>query len=309
MKKSIDIAIRMLVALLILTSVARAQEPRFRVAAYLPDYRMADFKPDDAKGVNELILFSATPRDDGTIDLAGLRKAPLKKLKEWKARENGRLILALGGWGRSQSFASVAASLEKSKKLAANALETCRGMGLDGVDLDWEHPKSNAEADDYARLLSHLHGALMPDGKIVSITVAGWQPLSPKTYQEVDCIQLMAYDHQGRHSTFESVAEEVNKLIEKGVPKEKLRLGLPFYGRGIKDAQKTVIYSQIVAQYHPKPDVDEVDSVYFNGPDTIRRKVKFAKEQRLAGVMVWEIGQDARGADSLLRVVVDETKR
>lgn len=32
--------------------------------------------------------------------------------------------------------------------------------------------------------------------------------------------------------------------------------------------------------------------VYFNGPTTLRRKTAFAASEGLAGVMVWELGQD-----------------
>ena len=42
------------------------------------------------------------------------------------------------------------------------------------------------------------------------------------------------------------------------------------------------------------PDQDEVDGFYFNGPTTIRNKVKLAQSSGLAGVMIWETGQDCR---------------
>lgn len=38
-----------------------------------------------------------------------------------------------------------------------------------------------------------------------------------------------------------------------------------------------------------------LERVYYNGPATVRRKVKLAAESGLGGVMLWESGQDCRG--------------
>ena len=62
-------------------------------------------------------------------------------------------------------------------------------------------------------------------------------------------------------------------------------------------------YTEIVAQFNPQPNVDQVGQMYFNGPDTVRQKVKLAVNSKLGGVMVWELGQDANGQQSLLRVI------
>ncbi|MDC0175629.1 hypothetical protein OAJ60_01730 [Planctomycetaceae bacterium] len=45
------------------------------------------------------------------------------------------------------------------------------------------------------------------------------------------------------------------------------------------------------------------NGIYFNGPSIIRRKTRLAASGGLAGVSIWEIGQDARGPRSLLRVI------
>ena len=40
----------------------------------------------------------------------------------------------------------------------------------------------------------------------------------------------------------------------------------------------------------------------YNGPATLRAKVALAKEEA-SGIMIWELSQDALGADSLLKVI------
>lgn len=43
--------------------------------------------------------------------------------------------------------------------------------------------------------------------------------------------------------------------------------------------------------------------VYYNGPDTIAEKTRYAMEN-LGGIMIWELTQDAAGEDqSLLQVI------
>ena len=53
-------------------------------------------------------------------------------------------------------------------------------------------------------------------------------------------------------------------------------------------------------RFHPAHGPDDI---YFNGLDTLRRKTQFARQSGLAGVMVWEIGQDAREPNSLIQVI------
>ena len=43
--------------------------------------------------------------------------------------------------------------------------------------------------------------------------------------------------------------------------------------------------------------------MYFNGPETIAKKTRYAIEAGLGGVMIWELGQDAEGEASLLQAI------
>lgn len=93
------------------------------------------------------------------------------------------------------------------------------------------------------------------------------------------------------------------------IPKNKLVLGLPFYGYGFGKADSPVIsmnYKQIVALY-PEELSDTLNLpenmvMYFNNLATIKKKTKLAL-QKGGGVMIWQLLGDAEGKQSLLSAI------
>lgn len=285
---------------------AQTKPVAFRVAGYLPDYRLDDFDFAAAEKITDLILFSAEAAASGELDLARLEDAPwspARDLEKVRTKSGARVILAVGGWGRCKHFAAVASSPELRAKFVASAIKTCQAKEFDGLDLDWEHPENETEQQAYADLLADLRKGFAPHGLKLSVTMAAWQRIPKQAFEAVDWVQIMAYDHEGKHSTFENAKADVEKLIATGAPRDKIVLGLPFYGRDIAKRDVTKTYRQLVAEKTLGADVDEVGGVYFNGPQTIARKVQYAWDEKLAGVMIWELGQDAAGDKSLLKVI------
>jgi chitinase len=287
------------------------QTAAFRIAGYLPEYRAADFDPAAFRQLTDLILFSASPSPEGGLDMTRLKKTmPWGRLRAFKTKELVRLILCVGGWERSAHFAAIAGSAQKRHQFVQAALKVCRDERLDSLDLDWEHPKDATEQQGYETLLAELHNAFKPFGLVLSAAVAGWQKLSGDAIAAVDRVNVMAYDNNGRHATFEAACADVKALTDMGVPPHKINLGLPFYGRDIAQREKSATYREIAAKHRRlPPEVDEVDNLYFNGPSTIRRKTQWAVQSQLGGVMVWELGQDAAGDKSLLKVIRDTVDR
>lgn len=279
----------------------------FRITGYLPDYRFAEFTPDSAQLLTDLILFSAEPLEDGKLDTRRLTNCPWNTLHELKAKHSVRLHLSIGGWERSTNFAKIASSHELRKSFTENVVNFALKNRLDGIDVDWEHPKNEKENEDYGQLLHDLRLGLQPHELTLTVTVAAWQAISITVGDSADYVQLMSYDHDGKHATLEAAKQDLKKLIAKGIPAAKILLGVPFYGRHQK-TRSALSYHDIVQTYAPKPDIDEVEQIYFNGPNTIRRKVALAREQRIAGIMFWELGQDTSGNQSLLNAIFHTAK-
>lgn len=275
----------------------------FRLAGYLPDYRMADFDLDSVRQLTDLIVFSAEPSIDSGLDLRRLKNVPWQKLQKLSSEHQIRLILSVGGWDRSSHFPVIASTPANRERFAKAALTLCLERKLAGIDIDWEHPKDASEQMAYAELLATIHETFATHGLRLSVTMAAWQEIPVEAFQYVDWVQIMAYDHDGKHSTLENAKSDVERVVKAGAPINKIVLGLPFYGRSIKDRDRAKSYSELVASQRLTPALDEVDEYYFNGPATIQKKTEYAITSKLAGVMVWEIGQDAPGDLSLLRVL------
>ncbi len=285
------------------TSAPPARE--FAIVGYLPDYRTLD--PAWGSYVTDVVYFSASLRPSGELNTARLDAQTLAALREMSAVYGTRVFIAVGGWERSQNFAAVATDPELRARAAQAITTYCLENGLDGVDFDWEFPENAAESAGYVALLAEVRQAFAPHHLRVSVALAGWQDLGDELYTAVDRIHVMAYDHDGRHSTFEQAAGDIQAFLERGAPPEKLLLGVPFYGRSLSHWDTAFTYAEIVAHHHPASDVDEAGGIYFNGITTVRRKTRYALEQQLGGVMIWELGQDTSDDTSLLRAIEQAT--
>jgi len=62
-----------------------------------------------------------------------------------------------------------------------------------------------------------------------------------------------------------------------------------------------------ILRYNPSPSIDEVEGIFFNGIETIQRKVCLAIREKIAGVMIWELAQDTTDETSLL-LAIERTK-
>jgi GH18 family chitinase len=94
----------------------------------------------------------------------------------------------------------------------------------------------------------------------------------------------------------------------RGIAKEKLSLGVPFYGYGFgAGAPADINFKDLVKQYPGAENTDEVTVagggiIYYNGIPTIKNKTMLAL-QNAGGVMIWQLMGDDPGNKSLLNVI------
>lgn len=156
-------------------------------------------------------------------DADNLRK--LNALKQSHPRL--RVLLSVGGWIWSNRFSDMAATPAARQAFIASALELVRRHGLDGVDIDWEHPATGGipciegkvchrggDKENYVRLVSELRSAFDQAGKqaagrhyLITIAAGAHASLSDdsdaapgwivRLAAQLDWINLMTYDYRG----------------------------------------------------------------------------------------------------------------
>lgn len=288
-------------SLLLFASAVAAND--FKVIGYSMNPASEIVQQHAATYITDLIYFSIEPNPDGTLATERLTPEGLAATKAMAQNHGIRIYLAVGGWGRSTHFAEVAATADSRARFINNMIALCQRHGFEGIDLDWEFPEGKSQYEDYATLLVETKAAFAQHDLVLSAALSPWQKLNPKAYKALDRVHLMAYDFPQKHSTFDDSTNAVRTFLSLNIPKKKLYFGVPFYGRNIDERNKSITYNSLVTQHDLTPDTDEVDRFYFNGPTTIRRKVDFARQQQLAGIMIWEIGQDSTGKNSLLKAI------
>gem|GEM_PF-256099 len=218
------------------------------------------------------------------------------------AHANGvKVLISVGGWndGDDSGFESLAANSAYRNNFVNNMISFVNQYGLDGVDIDWEYPDNGASANNYVTLMQQLSTAMHSRGKMLTAAVIGANggSISSSVFPLVDYLMLMAYDQNNfQHSTYNYATQSLSYWRGRGLPAEKAILGVPFYGRPTWES-----YAQLVAR-GANPYADVFDNVGYNGITTIRNKTHLAFDQG-GGIMIWELSQDATGANSLLSAI------
>ena len=252
------------------------------------------------------------------------------------AKGDVKVCLSIGGWG-SGRFSEMAATEAGRKAFALDCARVIRQYNLDGIDLDWEYPTSSAagissspeDTENFTLLMKEIRSAIGPDMLLTLASAASAKFIDFEAILPViDWVNVMSYDmgRPPRHNaalrrspnagfTMEGALE---RHLAAGIPKEKIVMGMPFYGHGNrKDYPDYVDYKD---QKPPKEGLHEVwDDVakipYYADADgrmvlgfdnvrSIRAKCEFILSWGVLGGMYWEYSCDNEALD-LSRTVAE----
>lgn len=308
---------------------------------------------------------------DSWNDPAGTLRGNINQLHHLKTQHPHLVnMISIGGWTWSSQFSGLASTQEGRKKFASSCVDYMLTYGFDGIDVDWEFPVSGGAAgmanspndrENFTLLIQALRDSLDLAGKQTGayheLTIAtSADPAKVYTSYDVpaispilDFVNVMTYDFNGAWSTQTghnaplyanpqamtpefNIKTAVDTFLEAGLPKEKLIVGLGFYGRGWKNVQSNtdglfapangasqgtwedgvLDYSDLVENYVNKngfirywDDVSKVPYLFnaatgvfisYDDEESMCYKAGYVRDMGLGGGMVWEVTSDYQKA-------------
>ncbi|MFJ5624051.1 glycosyl hydrolase family 18 protein [Peribacillus loiseleuriae] len=311
-----------------------ASEQAKVLIGYIQDFR--DPNKVDYDNMTHIIFSFAHPTKDGGLLLNGETALNNLRVMVSKAHvHDTKVMLAVGGWYHIQGgesyeyFKSAIANPVSRYKLINELVSIVDREKLDGIDIDFEHPRSWEDAQNLASFIKVLSEKLHDkdkelstavQAKINSVTGSEINNVlyEPSMFEYVDYVNIMAYDGQwdggydaanlSPYPFNEKVVNYWTKLFEAhNLSKEKLVLGVPFYAQPEDPSIKQISYEAIIKNNPKNAERDTVNmngtTYYYNGAKTIQKKTKLALDNGFGGMMLWEAGHDAKGLFSLTGVI------
>lgn len=298
----------------------------FKVVGYYPSWQTDKLNFVDFGVLTHVCYAFAIPTSDG--GLRDLENPATARALIDSAHSNGaKVLISIGGWSYNDTplegvFMEATSSDAKVKKFAESILAMCDKYGFDGVDMDWEHPRTDGtSAKQYEALMLYLSEKLHAKGKLLTAAVLSGATADGNIYYDaaahtnavlnaVDFINVMAYDGGDgeRHSQYD-FAVNCGKYWKdtRGLPAYKVVLGVPFYARPSWAGYGTILENVPDAYGKDHVSYNGMEA-YYNGIDTIAKKTRYAKEN-LGGIMIWELTQDSTDkSKSLLQTIGKNAK-
>lgn len=233
-------------------------------------------------------------------------------------KKNIKVLFSIGGGNKQPQYHSLLKD-DKRATLINNLVSEALKYKADGIDVDLEG--SNID-EYYEKFVVELATALRAHNKLITAAVAIYykDQFTDKALETYDFVNVMSYDRTGPwrpekpgpHAAYEHAVEDLQYFGNvRKIPKEKMTLGVPFYGYGygpeITSKAISMDFAKIVETFPGAELKDEWTmpggmTLYYNGIPTIKKKTILAKENA-SGIMIWQVLGDAAGKKSLLKTI------
>ena len=186
---------------------------------------------------------------------------------------NLKTLISVGGWTWSGNFSDAALTPASRAQFATSCADFMETYGFDGIDIDWEYPGGGGLASNTSRpqdtenftlLLQAVRNELDTRGAASNrhylLTIAapaGAGKIANIEVEQIhsllDFINIMTYDFNGPWSAVSNfnaplhpssgdptstpganADAAIQNYLGRGVPSDKLVLGVPFYGRAVQ---------------------------------------------------------------------------
>lgn len=241
-----------------------------KVIGYFPEwgvYEAHNYFTPDKINFSQLthLNYGFAVIENGEVVIHDTYKGPdlLRQLDKLTEQNNVTNMVSVGGWNNSEEgvFEEATKTDEGINKLADSMIAFMQQWGFDGIDVDWEYPDSDTERANFTKLIQTLRSKLdtlgLQSDKYFQLSAAvttnhnNIQYINPEvTAPLLDSVNVMAYDIHGafdpitgHNAPLYANSKDADQKLNVAstmqeysstwhVPKSKLMVGIPFYGRG-----------------------------------------------------------------------------
>ncbi len=289
-----------------------------------------------------------TADGDGNVEKS--RNVPNRELAAQAHKAGVKMLISLGGWGWDKQFASIVSKPEAEDRYVKAVLAMVDEADYDGIDLDWEYPNTKEEVVGFERLARRFREGIDAIGTkkgrpMVQTMAASSNPGTLKWLDKefllatMDWVNVMTYDftgdwtdYAGHHSPLfasskptkperRSTEASMKYLLEvRGLPANRLAVGIPLYGRGFAVAEPYASTKVLTTTRKPNGNYanlhkllndqkwtrqwdDETKNPWLISPDrtlvigyddaeSVALKAGWAMKQGFRGIFFWQVNGD-----------------
>jgi GH18 family chitinase len=286
------------------------------------DFILVQDRTDDGSQVDKLITYKDAKEEAGQAVERWIASAKAMMGEKQPRLWMSLMTLTWGDNGVSSGETAVFNDAAVRTAFVADVVAFAKDHGFYGIDLDWEAAKTAEDWQAYNALAGDLIAAAHEAGLKTSTAQSMWWPnVDKEVLRSFDRVGIMAYDSYGtdaNHSAFMQAGVDAIELFhnEYGIPREKLVLGLPWYGNQLTENGGDIdwnkpqvgwkdIYRDLLKASEDQETIDpglnrftKRNTDYtFNGPNMIRSKVVLAAKNKLGGVFCWAAHADVEYAN------------
>ena len=311
----------------------------------------------DYSTVTHIVYFAAVPNANGTLNLSanGVTNNTNQVDLITRAHAAGvKVIFTVGGWNTEAAFNGATSNATTRATFISNLVNAMQAGNYDGLDIDWERLDLGAypnELNNYVTFSRELRTAMTAakPGSLLTMATQWEASISAAAAPYYDQINLMTYDLSGVWEGWVSwhnaaiydggikfpqttkLVPSANGMIDSwiaaGVPKEKLGIGIDWYGykySGVTGpnmgwtSTKTNPSETLIQGNRPYSDIMKSDAptmtkvwdpvaqasyltnssgwVSFDDEDTIRAKAAYVQSKGIGGAIIWELGGGYRSS-------------
>lgn len=321
-------------------SAARIDKPQY-VVGYYTWWSQTKPKNIPWDSYSHIAYAFLAPTKTGDFEVS--KPARLNEVLALAKKHKTKIMVSLGGASSNAAFIPTASNPEYLANFVDTLTNFCVAKGIYGIDIDWEGFRASSQ-EPVTALFTALTAKAHERGLKVSAALPAkgnfGQYVSDEALASLDWLNIMIYDASQwgwstakSHSDIKFFNSSISYWHEyRGIPKNKLVLGVPFYGQAFgginkigytatnagitgsdgaptyKDIWRKLLFSNYTLvedgnQSYLYTEKTDGEIVFFDSPDILRRKSYQINQEEFLGIMVWAIGQDHN--DSLSQAILE----